>query len=156
MKKINLNDGCKTLVDDKDYENLTKYSWICDRHRYCFRSYKVNGKTKHIYLHRWLLEPNKNQQVDHINNNGLDNRRDNIRVCTPRQNNYNMSIRKDNKSGYKGVYYSQVKNKWVAQIMPDNGKRKHLGVFDDAENAAYVYDQFAQHLYGNFAKTNLL
>lgn len=156
MKKITLNDGCATIVDNSAYHELSQYSWICDRHKYAFRSYKSDGKSVHEYLHRRLTNPKPRQPVDHINADGLDNQSSNLRLCTYRQNNHNSRKRKDNSSGHKGVYYFKKRQKWIAQIMPDTGKRIHIGCFDDIKEAAYAYDQFAVQLFGEFARTNLL
>lgn len=154
MKKIKLSDGCVCLVDDDDLDLLSQYSWFCDRHKYVARSYRIRGKKSHQYMHRYLLNPSKQKVVDHINANGLDNQRSNLRTCTSRQNNYNLRIRNDNTSGFKGVYWFEKRNKWIAQIMTDTGKRLHLGCFTDLKEAAHIYNQFAEQLFGEFARLN--
>ena len=118
-------------------------------------------KNKHYYLHRLIMEKmldrkiNKNERVDHINRDGADNRRSNLRLCSCQQNAFNQGVRKNNTSGYKGVTFKQKNNKWFAAISP-NGKRISLGSFDDKENAASAYNQAAIKYFGEFAYLNPL
>ena len=92
-------------------------------------------------------------QVDHINGNKLDNRKENLRLATNQQNNYNVGPQKNNKSGYKGVSWKKDKNKWEAKIR-NNNKLKFLGYFDDLVEAGRAYDRAALELFGEFAWTN--
>ncbi|MFA6118161.1 MAG: HNH endonuclease [Sphingomonas sp.] len=91
--------------------------------------------------------------IDHINGNGLDNRRSNLRGATQRQNLQNAGRRVDNTSGFKGVYYSQASKKWAAQIRYE-GKQKYLGLFHDARDAAKAYNAAALKYFGAFARLN--
>jgi hypothetical protein len=91
--------------------------------------------------------------VDHINGNGLDNRKSNLRICTHQQNCENSRKRKKSFSKYKGVYWSKNAKKWVAQITID-GKSKHLGYFELEEDAAAAYDKAAVKYFGEFACLN--
>lgn len=94
----------------------------------------------------------KELDTDHINRNGLDNRKENLRLCTIKQNSYNAKLSKRNSSGYKGV--SKTWNgKWRARIRV-NDIEKHLGVFFTSKEAAQVYDNAAQKYYGEFANLN--
>ncbi len=90
---------------------------------------------------------------DHINGNKLDNRRENLRVCTLAENNRNRTIYKNNKSGFKGVYWSRADKKWRAQIKINN-RMIYLGIFDDLLEAALTYDEAAVRYHGKFAKIN--
>ena len=92
-------------------------------------------------------------QVDHINGNKLDNRKENLRLATPQQNSSNIGIRKNNKSGYKGVCWSKRDKKWIASIYKNN-KKQYLGCFDDIVEAVRAYDRAALELFGEFAWTN--
>jgi hypothetical protein len=116
-----------------------------------------------LMMHRLIMKSKPNEIIDHINGNGLDNRKQNLRICTHIQNSYNRRKNANNTSGYKGVkracgnYYSQLRKKgiikWVAQINHE-GKRIHLGVYDTKEEAAKIYDKRALELHGKFAKLN--
>lgn len=152
MKKIKLTQGKYALVDDEDYEILNKYKWHLERD-YAVRSTynKVRGR---IRMHRQILNINKNLEVDHINRNGLDNRRINLRACTRSQNNRNVGKHKDNKY-YKGIYKrkDRITNVWRAHITY-NYKQVNLGCFSSKINAARAYDCAAIKLFGKFANLN--
>jgi hypothetical protein len=112
----------------------------------------IAGKTD--FLHRYLLNPDKGMEVDHINGNGLDNRLLNLRVCTKSQNGANR--KSSNKtSKYKGVSLcsSSVDKKWRAQITK-NGKCVLLGRYYTEKEAAKAYDKQAIITHKDFAKTN--
>ena len=123
---------------------------------------KTIGKSSTVYMHRIILSrvvrrPLKRQEcVDHINHNGLDNRRCNLRLVTQSQNMCNMRITPRSKSScFKGVHWFGRTNKWQAQIMMD-GKRVHLGYFVDEVDAARAYDEAAKKLHGHNCWLNLL
>lgn len=157
-KKISLTRGKYAIVDNKDYEDLSQFSWWankCGRKWRAVRSYRKDGKCKKEYMHRrilswqiWLLRNHFKCEVDHINGNPLDNRKSNLRLCTHRQNIQNRCgnhIRKSSK--YKGV--CRHKGKWMARIC-DN----YLGRFKSEKDAALAYDAAAEKLYSKFAYTN--
>lgn len=100
-----------------------------------------------------LLNAAPGQLVDHKNLNGLDNRRENLRLCTDGQNKANGRVRRDNTSGYRGVYWNSSANKWQAYISV-NSQRLYLGVFSDAWDAATAYNEAATLHYGEFARLN--
>jgi hypothetical protein len=101
MKKIQLTKNKYALVDDEDYEELNKYNWYYSYQGYAVRTnHRLN---KCIYMHRIIMNPLDYKQVDHINHNKLDNRKENLRICDRFQNLQNSKIRLDNKSGIKGV-----------------------------------------------------
>ena len=95
-------------------------------------------------------EPN-GKDVDHINRNPLDNRRENLRICTHQQNQYNRTKQSNNTSGFKGVSFNKEKQKFEARIGID-GKSKFLGYFDTAEKASECYKQAALKHHGDFAR----
>jgi hypothetical protein len=101
------------------------------------------GKT--ILMHREILEASEGIEVDHINGNGLDNRRENLRLVTLQQNRQNRSRGRNNQTGYKGVTFDKKSGKWAMSFRV---------LFDSAEEAAQVYDQLARVVYGEHAKTN--
>jgi hypothetical protein len=118
---------------------------------YYARGYVGKGR---IYMHREVINAPVDCQVDHVNHDGLDNRRDNLRLCTVSQNQGNS--RKQNRettSRYKGVSWHSRDRRWRAQIR--YGKEKvHLGQFLSEEEAAYAYDRAARNRWGEFANIN--
>lgn len=154
MKKIQLSNSNQFfIVDDQDYESISSNSWFL-AHGYVSRTIVINGKNYQQRLHRQLLglEPYQEMTGDHINNNKLDNRRSNLRICTQGENNMN-STRKTNKSGYKGVSWKVSHGKWCSQISYQ-GKVTYLGLFKDIKEAARAYNDAAKELHGEFAWLN--
>jgi hypothetical protein len=153
MKKIKLTQGRYALVDDEDFELISAHSWyFIDRgHGYAGTNFRVGHlKYKHVLMHRLIMRTKKSQLVDHINGRGLDNRRKNLRLCNSKQNAWNRVVRKDNKSGFRGVYPCNQGYGFKASI--GTGKlRKFLGCFKTAEAAARAYRRAAKNLYGDFA-----
>jgi len=113
---------------------------------------QTRKRRKVISLHRLLMHPPEDMQVDHINGNGLDNRRKNLRVCTNAQNNANKPPQKNSKSSFKGVY--KRGNRYRARIGHHARDRKNIGYFLTKEEAARAYDREAIKRYGEFAYTN--
>ena len=138
MKKIKLTKGKYALVDDEDFDYINQWKWSFNgsyavRGKYIGR---VNGKDRYerIYLHRDLNKTPKGMETDHINRNKLDNRRCNLRTVTKSKNNNNRDAYKNNICGVCGVnWYKQMK-KYCSRIVV-NGKRMHLGYFDNLEDA---------------------
>lgn len=113
------------------------------------------GKTKHI-LHRLIMGvTDSKQQIDHINNNVLDNRKSNLRICNNIQNSTNKPKYKSNTSGYKCVSWSVTSKKWRAYIVV-NDKQKHLGVFENKHDAARAYNKAAIELFKEYAQLNVI
>lgn len=137
MKEIPLSQGKVAVVDNVDYEYLNQWKWCahkCGKTFYAVRTEYKGGK-RNIYMHQLIAERmNFKHLADHINRNGLDNRRKNLRDATQKQNLENASVRVDNISGQKGVYWFRRDAKWHSQIT-HNGKRVHLGYFDKLEDA---------------------
>lgn len=130
MRKIKLTKGKYALVDNEDYEFLNQWKWHFAI--YARRRSKNIGDEKAytIPMHRVIIGAKHGEFVDHINRNKLDNRRQNLRICTKSQNNRNL--------GYKGYYWHKQTKRWSAQISIDN-KRKHLGRFDKKSDARKAY-----------------
>lgn len=153
MNEIQLTQGKTALVSDEDYELVNQYKWHANNMGggiyYAFRR---DGKTM-LSMHRDLTNAPNGMEVDHINGNGLDNRRENLRICTHAQNRYNNKLRIDSTSGYKGVFWSKDSKKWQAQIQVDR-KKIHLGFFSDPIDAARAYDNAAKEHHGEFCRTN--
>jgi len=160
MRFIPLSRGKYTIIDDADFEVVNQFKWSYDHHERCdgyaIRVIKSAGQPQRsLYLHRFLLGARPGQVVDHINYNGLDNRRSNIRLCMQAQNIHHSRMRSTNTSGYRGVYWNKKSKKWLAQIRVGPGKkRRFLGLFTDAVEAAKAYDAVAREEHGEFAMLN--
>lgn len=150
MREIPLSQGQVALVDDEDYERLSRFSWYASwaPDSQTFYARRSVGSKKH-YMHRQILGARAGEQVDHKNHNGLDNRRENLRCCAQRQNLLNTRKRQACTSKYKGVYWNKSYGEWQARI-----KRRHLGFFKDEGDAALAYNQAAAAEFGEFAHLN--
>ncbi len=161
MKKIPLTQGKVAIVDDEDYEELSQFKWFAQKEPCTYyaarRIYLGNGaknpKQKTIRMHRLLMNAKKKQEVDHINGNGLDNRKSDLRLCTHSENARNRRLRLGGSSLYKGVYWHKSRKKWQSQIV-FNYQIKYLGRYDNEIEAAKAYDYAAKELFGEFALTN--
>ena len=131
-------------IDIEDIEKVKEYKWHLNDNGY-IRNNKRNE------LHRFLLNPLKHEIVDHINGNTLDNRKCNLRIVTPTQNNMNTKIRIDNTSGCKGVGWHKPKNKWRVRITVDK-KTIELGYFDDKEEAIKCRKEAEEKYFGDFRR----
>lgn len=154
---IRLTQGKFAIVDEEDFERVNQYRWCTHNHgntSYAIRGYKNDNKSCGVKMHRFVLNF-PDTSIDHINGNGLDNRKCNLRVCTHSMNMGNRSSNKDSCSKYKGVYYHKVNRKFVSELNY-GGNRIYLGSFTDETEAAKAYDIKAKELYGEFAKLNLL
>lgn len=154
-KIIPLTQGEYAIVDHKDYVKLKQYKWHVLRkktNKYAIRR-NPEGKPKHILMHREILGCKKGELTDHINGNGLDNRRSNLRKCNSSESNRNVGMRNHNTSGYMGVHRHE--NAWCAGIRV-NGKHIHLGSYQDPKEAALAYNKAAVKYHGEFATLNEL
>lgn len=152
MALITLTNGQKTLVDDSLLETLSLKQWSCKKTSgklYAMR--KCSGKM--IAMHNVVLPVKKGSHTDHINGNTLDNRKANLRECTPAQNIQNSVLRKDNKTGFKGVHWHK-KNRHFRTRIEVNGKRISLKTHKTALDAAKAYDNAARKYYGQYARLN--
>ena len=113
-------------------------------------------KKTHIWLHHLILgKPQKGMVADHINHNGLDNRKENLRFATRGQNGANRRAPKNSTSQYLGVYWHKRHKKWSSQVR-HNGKRYHLGMFTCEHQAALAYNKKAIEIHGEFANLNVI
>lgn len=155
MKKIKLTRGKYALVDDDDYKLLINRKWYCNDNGYAAREQRKNGNRYQQYMHREIIGAEKGQEVDHINRNRLDNRKENLRFCTRPENVMNSKKRIDNNSGYRGVFWRTRERKWVSRITI-NKKRIYTGSFDNKIEAAIAYNNSALKHFGQFALLNTI
>lgn len=158
MREIPLTKGKIALVDDADYEWLNGWKWLAvKRRRYWYAGRKLTiapNKQRLIKMHQVIMRPPTGLVVDHINHNGLDNRRMNLRICTSTENVRNAQKRRGfSRSQYKGVTQHTGRSKWIAQIVV-GGIHRHLGSFDSEWAAARAYDAAAREACGEFACLN--
>jgi hypothetical protein len=153
---IPLTRGLSAIVDDDDYARLAKWSWHARNtpagHSYACRTEIVAGVKRTIHMHREVDRTPEGFVTDHINRNGLDNRKCNLRTATLSQNHGNAIPQTRNKAGVKGIYFDRERAKWVADIQFQR-KRRRLGRFDRKEDAAAAYGRAAAELFGEFSRT---
>lgn len=154
-KEIQLTKDKVALVDDEDYEFLCQWKWRASYEDGRFYAVRMEGFPHRILvrMHRQIMNAPENVEVDHIDTNGLNNTRDNLRLCTRGENACNRNMQKNNKSGYKGVFKVQKTGKYRASIRY-NRKTIYLGTFPNPEQAAQAYDEAAKKYFGVFARPN--
>lgn len=151
-----LTQGKYTIVDNEDYEYLMQWKWHYASWAtgYAKRLFSREGKRVAIPMHRVVMNAPRGMVVDHINGGSLDNRKNNLRVCTIKENNRNKKPRKGGTSEYAGVHFHTITNCWRAVIKVD-GIKSHLGSYDNEELAARIYEIHAIQRYGEFARESL-
>ena len=105
-------------------------------------------------MHREIMKAPKGVMVDHVDRDGLNNRKRNLRLCSRRENSYNRRGNSRGSSQYKGVFWHKVCGKWEARITY-NGNADYLGLYENERDAARAYDERAKELYGDFAYLNI-
>lgn len=157
IREIPLTQGQIALVDEEDYEWLSQYNWLASskKGKTCYAGRHIFSKGPFEWMHRKLLglTYGDGKIVDHINRNGLDNRRCNIRIANKSLNSINRPLQRNNTSGYRGIYWDKKRNLWEVQIKT-KGIRKHLGRFADIKAAALAFDKEALRQRGEMAVLN--
>jgi len=156
MKSVSVNvgkEGCfgtrVATVSDEDFDKVKSKNWHLHKKGYPVTAFKrVTGKWTNIPMHRFLLPPKEGFEIDHINRDKFDNRRENLRYVLDCHNSRNTNVRRNNKLGYKGVCIQ--KNRFRAAIRV-NGKRKHLGSFRSPEEAYAAYVEASRFYYGEYS-----
>lgn len=156
MIEIPLTRGQVALIDDADFELVSQHKWCAfwsprGRCFYAVTSTQKEYKRTTIYMHRLIMGASISEKVDHINRRTLDNRRSELRLASHAQNMHNRGKTIKNTSGYKGVSWDRINNKWVAEIW-ENKKKTHLGRFLTKEEAYAAYCEAALRLHGEFAR----
>lgn len=164
--EIDLGNGSVALIDDCDFDavhkvelarglfwqdSIASIGWRTKRRNHTSYAVATLAKQIELRLHRVVMDAKNGDVIDHINGNGLDCRRENLRFVTNAQNNYNRRKSSGSSSKYKGV--CRFNGKYVAHIRCD-GKKIHLGTFEDEETAASAYNDAAIRLFGEFASLN--
>ena len=155
MKEIQLTQGKIAIVDDDDFENYGHFSWYAyngHRNFYARRNLRLDENTRtSIVLHREIMKPGPGFWVDHINHNTLDNRRSNLRICTPQQSAMNHDpLKFKTTSGFPGVTWDKDRKKWSAQICINRNK-KHIGQYLDKNEAHKAYIVASKKYFGAFS-----
>lgn len=143
-------------IDDEDYEKIAGINWwLKENNRSFYACGRRHYKDKIILMHRLIMDVAQSTIfVDHQDQNGLNNQKNNLRLCTPGQNQCNRRPSKSGTSKYLGVSFDKETNKWVANLTK-NYKKHWIGVFTTQEEAAEAYKQYAQKLHGEFASSIL-
>jgi len=156
MKQIPLTKGYVSIVDDEDYEWLSQWKWCAAVDKsgtvYAARASPTeNGKQKTTRMHRVIMNAPPDKFVDHRDGNALDNRKQNLRICTNAENTRNQGKKKNNTTGFCGVFRN---GKGFIAKLQINGKRLSFGTYSTPEDAAIAYDQAALIHHGEFARLN--
>ena len=151
MRELAVGRSNIALIDDEDYERAVRLSWCLTtirgaKHVYRYARARLGGRK--VSLHRFILDAPRGADVDHINGDGLDNRRLNLRACSHAQN---MANKRPSTGKYKGV--SRSRRRWRAEIAK-GGKRVSLGSYATEREAAVAYDAAARQLHGGYAWLN--
>lgn len=153
MRIINLTKGAVSIIDDDDYEAISAFKWSLWKGGYAARKFYFEGVERTLSMHVFIMCPPRDLWIDHINGDGLDNRKSNLRYATNSLNQANRKRLTLNTSGYRGVCFAKDTGKWQAAIK----HRQHnyyLGQYDTREQAAIAYDKAAVRLFGQFAVLN--
>ena len=154
VRYIPLTQGGFAIVDAEDYDRLAKYKWYRRQDGNTFYAFRHHGwKGRKIIMHRGIMRAPKGLIVDHIDGNGLNNRKSNLRLCSATENARNRRPVANCHSRYKGVTWDKNQKKWQVRIS-DSGKCIYLGRFDNEMEAAIAYDRKAEQLFAEFAYLN--
>ena len=153
--RIPLTQGKVALVDSADLSLVAEHKWWVYRHGRTFYAEthirRIDGTRTLLKMHRLLLNPRPGFQTDHIDGDGLNNIRANLRAATTAENQHNQRLSRRNTSGYKGVSFNKQAGKFKAEIRV-NGPQLHLGYFTTAEDAHAAYSEAAARYHGEFAR----
>ncbi|MCK9282549.1 MAG: HNH endonuclease [Melioribacteraceae bacterium] len=161
MKKIKLTQGKFALVDDEDFEYLNQFKWCAHKafdNYYAIRHVTIDNRQRELQMHRVIMKTPKGKVTDHIDHNGLNNQKSNLRICTARENCCNSKPILGGSSKYKGVSFDtcRAKRNWASwKVSIRNGITQiSVGYFKTEKEAALVYNEKAKELFGEFAYLN--
>jgi HNH endonuclease len=153
--EIKLTQGKVALIDDEDYDRISRYNWMASNEHgvwYAVAKIKKNGIWTNLKMHRFLMSAKEDEIVDHRDHDGLNNQKANLRRCTQSQNLSNQRKTRGI-SKYKGLYFRKECNLWYAGAKSGN-IRLRRGGFSSEEAAALAYNEIARELHGEFACLN--
>lgn len=152
-REIPLAGGFMVIVDEDDYNLVSQFTWTAKRRPHTTyakrRIYREDGSETTQMMHRLIMQPTVGQQVDHIDGNGLNNTRANLRITDDTGNQRNKRRPRNNTSGYKGVSWHKRQQKWQVQC-----SEVYVGSFDCPVEAAKAYDKAALQMHGEFCNLN--
>lgn len=146
---IRLSNGEHAIVDEEDYEDLAQLTWHRGDRDYVVHTVGIDGETKVLLMHRVVARAPQGVLIDHWDGNRLDNRKQNLRGATFRQNAQNRAP--VNGRRFKGIF--EFRGRWKARIKYE-GQNIYLGIYPSEEVAAQAYDYAAKRLFGEFARLN--
>ena len=155
---VPLTQGKEAIIDAADVHLVEGFNWFANKGRYTFYAVRnkptVNGKAMGLLrMHRVIVNAPGDMQVDHINGDGLNNRRNNMRLATHAENKRNTSRQTNNSSGFKGVTWNKWRGKWQSQIKA-GGEYTYLGYFDCPKEAHAAYCAASEKYHGDFGRTD--
>lgn len=154
--RVPLTRGFEAVIDAADAPLVLGRSWnahVSTRTGKVYAAGRTGRGTPYEFMHNVILGVPPLTITDHRDCDGLNNRRQNLRVATHSQNNANRMKNSRSRSRFKGVYWEVAKGKW--RVRPKlNGKFRHVGYFTDEAEAARAYDAAARELFGEFARLN--
>lgn len=154
--ELELTQGQTATFDDEDFELISRFKWSALKIGNSFyavtNTSRKLGKRKVLYMHRVITGVQGREEIDHINRNGLDNRKENLRVCTHKENMQNQ-VKMCGSSRFKGVSWDSSNKKWASHIRVEN-KTKYLGEYTSESDAAIAYNEAAKNYFEEFACLN--
>lgn len=140
----------KVIIDESDYERVSRYKWFITNGYIATRM--INKKM--TYLHRFILNTPEGKVTDHINHNKLDNRKENLRICTSRENSINCKLSKNNNTGFRGTSFEKDRGVYSAYLMV-NRKKVHLGRYENLKDAIDARMAGEKKYFGIYAPNGL-
>lgn len=158
MKLVPSSQGLFAKVDDEDFDNVMQYNWAAEIRKntnYASSNLGRGRGAPRIRLHRFIMNPPSNMQIDHEDLDGLNCQRYNMRLATHKTNGRNTIVPQgENGSGYRGVYKHHYSERWIVRIRDTDGNKIHIGTYPTPIDAAKAYDEAAKKYHGEFATLN--